>query len=283
MRGGSFARAGEILDMSQSGVSRSLARLEKRLGIRLLDRTTRSVALTDEGRRLYEQVVPLLAALEEAAADAGEGALRVRGRLRVNADPFVARQMLGPKLGGFLRRHPELQLEVLAREELGDMVAEGFDLAIRFGHPRVSSLIARPLQSYRRVTVASPAYLRRHGRPEAPAALDGTHVCILYRDPESGRPFAWEFRKGRRRLRFEPTGALSLNDKGTVHAACLSGFGIAHVLSVGVEPYLASGQLIDLFPEWHEETFPLYAYYPSRHHVPAKTRVLLEFIAGLVQ
>jgi DNA-binding transcriptional LysR family regulator len=278
VRSGSFARAGEILDMSQSGVSRALARLEKRLGIRLLDRTTRSVTLTDEGRRLYEQIVPLLAGLEEAAAGASAGAQRVRGRLRVNADPFVARQMLGPRLGAFMRRHPELQLEMLSREELGDMVAEGFDLAIRFGHPRPSSLIARPLNEYRRVTVASAAYLRRHGRPAAPAEIrDGAHVCILYRDPESGRAFPWEFRKGRQRLAFEPAGALVLNDKGTVHAACLSGYGIAHVLSIGIEPYLASGQLIDLLPGWHEEKFPLYAYYPSRLHPPAKTRAFLEF------
>src|SRR5471030_244269 len=117
---GSFVRAGEALDMSQSGVSRAIARLEARLNIRLFDRTTRQVSLTDEGRRFYAQIGPLLAGLEEAVASAGEGAAVVRGRLRVNIDPLFGRLMLGPKLGGFLKRHPALELDLMARDQLGD-------------------------------------------------------------------------------------------------------------------------------------------------------------------
>jgi DNA-binding transcriptional LysR family regulator len=129
----SFAAAGDLLNMSQPGVSRAVARLEARLGIRLFDRTTRSVSLTDEGRRFYEQVTPLMAGLEEAAATAAGGATAVRGRLRINVDPLFSRLILGPRLGEFLYRYPELQVELITRDQLGDMVAEGFDLGVRFG------------------------------------------------------------------------------------------------------------------------------------------------------
>ncbi|MDZ4192084.1 MAG: LysR substrate-binding domain-containing protein, partial [Pseudomonas sp.] len=183
---GSFAGAGEVLDMSQPGVSRALARLEKRLGIRLFDRTTRSVTLTDDGRRLHEQVLPLLTALEEAASSVTAGARVVRGRLRVNVDPFFARLILGPRLGAFLDAHPQLELELITRDRLGDMVADGFDLALRFGEPRTSSLVARKLLDTRILTVAAPSYLKRHGRPEQPQDLNG-HRCIQFRDPETGR------------------------------------------------------------------------------------------------
>jgi len=282
VRSGSFARAGEILDMSQSGVSRAVARLEGRLGIRLFDRTTRSVTLTDEGRRFHEQIVPLLAGLEEAAAAAAEGTVKVRGRLRVNLDPFFSRHVLSPRLGGFLREHPELQLELLTRDDLGDMVGDGFDVAIRFGVPKASSLVGRKLMDCRVVTVATPGYLKRHGRPLKPQDLmGGEHVCIQFRDSQTGRPFPWEFIRSKRRLVLETQGQLILNDAGTLHGTVLAGYGIAQMFDMGIESLLAEGRLIDLFPDWGDETFPLYAYTPSRAHVPAKTRAFLEFIQAL--
>jgi DNA-binding transcriptional LysR family regulator len=279
---GSFAGAGEALDMSQPGVSRAIARLEARLGVRLFDRTTRSVSLTDEGRRLYAQVMPLLSGLEEAASSAKQGRSVVRGRLRVNMDPFFSRIALAPKLGAFLQKHPELELELVTRDKLGDLVAEGFDLAIRFGEPQPSSLVARKLLETRILTVAAPAYLKRHGRPGAPTDLaKGRHICIQYRDPETGRPFEWEFHRGRKKLPIPTRGPLTVNDVGTMHSVCVAGYGIAQVMAFGVEPLLASGKLIDLFPDWPDERFALYALYPSRQYVPAKTRAFLDFVAAL--
>lgn len=279
---GSFAGAGDMLDMSQSGVSRCIARLEARLGVRLLDRTTRSVTLTDEGRRLYEQVMPLLAALEEAATSATEGATAVRGRLRVNVDPFFSRLLLAPKLGSFLDQYPELRLELVTRDQLGDMIADGFDLAVRFGDPRSSSLVARKLLDTRILTVAAPAYLKRKGRPEQPLDLESdTHQCIRFRDPETGRPFDWEFHRGRKKITIEVAGRLTVNDVGTMHSVCVAGHAIAQVMELGVEQLLADGRLVELFPEWPDDLFPLYALYPSRHHVPAKVRMFLEFITSL--
>ena len=279
---GSFAAASEALDMSQSGVSRSVARLEARLGIRLFDRTTRSVKLTDEGRRFYEQIVPLLSGLEEAASTASQGATAVRGRLRVNIDPFFSRLFLGPRLGAFVEKYPDLQLDLITRDQLGDMVADGFDLAVRFGQPRESTLIARKLLDTRVITVASPGYIKKHGRPLVPADLEhAPHRCIHFRDPETGRPFQWEFHRGKKKILIAAQGRLSANDVGTMHGVCLAGHGIAQVLALGTEQLLASGRLVDLFPDWPDETFPLYAAYPSRHHLPAKVRAFFDFIVSL--
>jgi DNA-binding transcriptional LysR family regulator len=279
---GSFAAASEALDMSQSGVSRSVARLEARLGIRLFDRTTRSVKLTDEGRRFYEQIVPLLSGLEEAASTASQGATAVRGRLRVNIDPFFSRLFLGPRLGAFVEKYPELQLDLITRDQLGDMVADGFDLAVRFGEPRESTLIARKLLDTRVITVASPGYIKKHGRPLVPADLEREpHTCIHFRDPETGRPFQWEFHRGKKKVLIAARGRLSANDVGTMHGVCLAGHGVAQVLALGTEQLLASGRLVDLFPDWPDETFPLYAAYPSRHHLPAKVRAFFDFIVSL--
>ncbi|WP_201313407.1 LysR family transcriptional regulator [Dyella sp. EPa41] len=280
--GGSFAAASEALDMSPPGVSRAIARLEARLGIRLFDRTTRSVRLTDEGRRFHAQVLPLLAGLEEAAAHAAQGATSVRGRLRVHVDPLFSRLVLAPRVGEFMAAYPQLEVELATRDQLGDIVADGFDLAVRFGEPPDSSLVARKLLDTRILTVASPAYLRAHGRPERPQDLEnGTHVCIEFRDPATGRTFSWEFHRKRRRLAVKTSGRLIVNDGGTMHAACVAGYGIAQVMEVAAGPLVAGGQLVELFPDWPDERFPLYALYPSRHHPSAKVRAFLDFVIGI--
>lgn len=281
---GSFVRAGEALDMSQSGVSRAIAKLEERLNIRLFDRTTRKVSLTDEGRRFYAQVGPLLARLEEAVASAGEGAVKVRGRLRVNADPITARLLLGSRLGGFLKRHPELDLDLVVRDHIGDMVGDGFDLAIRLGQPQTSSLIARKLMDTRVLTVATPAYLRKHGTPKKPIDLESPdHVCIHFRNPATGRPFDWEFHRGGKVTIVYPRSQMTLNDAGTMESVLMSGYGLAQVIDIAVEPLLRSGALVPVLTAWPDERFPLYALYPSRHHPPAKTQAFLEFVQSLLR
>jgi DNA-binding transcriptional LysR family regulator len=281
---GTFAAAGEQLGMSQPGVSRAIARLENRLKIRLFDRTTRVVSLTDDGRRFYEQAMPHVAALEEAATSATRGATTVRGRLRVNLDPIFSRLILGPQLEAFLDNNPELQLELITRDQLGDMIADGFDLAVRFGEPRTSSLVARKLLDTPVLTVAATSYLKRHGRPRTPQELGGgQHTCIEFRDPETGRPYAWEFHRKRKKITVQTNGRLTLSDTGTKTGACLAGYGIAQILELGHEHLLAEGRLMNLFPDWQEERFPLYAFYPSRHHPPAKTRAFLDLVVALTE
>src|SRR6204780_5996749 len=143
--GGSFVKAAELIGLTDSGVSRAISRLETRLNVRLLDRTTRSVTLTDEGRRFYEEVKPHLDAIEDAAAIASGAASAVRGRLKIDIDPFFLPLVLAGRLGGFCEHYPELAIEFVTSEHIGDLVAEGIDLAIRFGQPRLATLVARKL------------------------------------------------------------------------------------------------------------------------------------------
>jgi DNA-binding transcriptional LysR family regulator len=279
---GGFSKAADALGMSSSGVSHAIARLEARLGARLLDRTTRSVALTDEGRRFYERVRPSLEEIEEAAVDASSAAARVRGRLRVNIDPFFSRLVLAGKLGGFLAKYPELALEMITREHVGDLVADGVDVAVRFGEPISASLIARKLADIQILTVASPRYLKRHGRPQVPQDLP-RHSCIDFRDPQTGRAYDWEFHRNGRILPVKVASRLMLSDAGTMLTECLAGTGICQVLAIAVKDQLAKGKLVNLFPDWADETFPLYALYPSRHHPAAKVRAFIDFVSQTVR
>lgn len=176
-----FTRAGEALGLTSSGVSRAVARLEGRVGIRLFDRTPRAVILTDEGRRFHAQIRPLLAGIEAATDEAAGAAAQIRGRLRVNVDPWFARLVLAPRLSSFLGEHPELSLELVIRDTLGDLVAEGFDAAVRFGEPEPSSLIARKLLETPILTCAAPAYLARRGTPQHPQDLAERMVGVASR------------------------------------------------------------------------------------------------------
>jgi DNA-binding transcriptional LysR family regulator len=277
---GNFARAADALGLSPSGVSRAVSRLEERLGVRLLHRTTRSVTLTDEGERLYAQVGPLLSGIEDAALAAAGDSQAVRGRLRVSLDAMFARQVVAPHLAAFLARYPALELEIVTRDELGDLVAEGIDVAVRFGVPPSSSLIGRKLLETRVLTVAAPAYLAEHGRPSTPKDL-ANHRCIQFRDPVTRRPFDWEFHRKGKVVPVETSGPLLVTDSGIMFAVCIAGAGIAQVLAVSVQDALADGRLVELFPDWAEESFPLYAFYPSRKNSPPKVRAFVDFCVEL--
>ena len=280
--GGSFARAGEMLGLSRSGISRAVSRLEARVGVRLLDRTTRAVALTDEGRRLYAEVAPLLSGIEDAVTVTTGSAVAVRGRLRVNVDAFFARLLFTPHIPEFLARYPDLSLELVARDQLGDLVGEGFDIAVRFGTPPVSSLVSTKLLDTRTVTVASPAYLKRYGEPVVPADL-ASHACIQVRDSSTGQPIEqWQFRRGDEVVAISTSGRLMVTEFGTLLGACLQGVGIARVKAIGVRHLIEQGALVELLPDWLGDTFPLYALYPSRHLPAAKVRAFIDFVQSRV-
>lgn len=278
---GTMTRAAEALGLTQSGVGRAIQRLEARVGVRLLDRTTRSLRLTDEGRRFWEQVGPHLEGIEQAALEAAGSSQRVRGRLRVHVDPFFSRLVLAPALTAFLAAHPELRLELLMRDQMGDLVADGFDIALRFGEPPSAGVTARKLLETRILTVASPGYLAAQGRPADPRELIG-HACIDYQDPRTGRPFAWEFRRGDVVLPVRQPARLMVSDVDTMIGACCEGAGIAQILELGSRDLLERGALVELFPDWPGETFPLYALYPTRQHRPAKVRAFTDWCLQLL-
>lgn len=279
---GTIARAADALGLTASAVSRAISRLEARVGVRLLERTTRSLSLTDEGRRFYERVGPHLSGIEEAAIEASGSAGIVRGRLRVNVDPFFSRIVLSSHIRAFLTQHPEVSLELIMRDAIGDLGAGGFDMALRFGEPPNGSLVARKLFETRVLTVASPAYVAEHGQPWHPSEVL-SHDCISFYDAANQRPFDWEFRNGKEVLPVKVSARVLVSDVGAMLSACEAGAGIAQILQFGSNHLLESGALINLFPEWPGEVFPLYALFPSRHHQPAKVRSFLEFCLGVIE
>lgn len=277
----SFGRAAERLGKTQPAVSRAVARLEDRLGARLVNRTSRHVEVTEAGHDLLTRVLPHLQGIDEATTEAAEHSSSVRGTLRVACDALFSRLVLAPRLTAFLRENPSLQLKLETRSQLPDLVSEGFDLAVRFGMPSLPTLVCRRLFSARILTVAAPSYLARRGRPQHPSELlEDNHECILAIDPSTGRPFEWEFWKGQQKMVVDVRGNLTVTDAGTKIGACVAGYGIAQVIDIGLDEYFQNGQLEVLFSEWPDEVFPLYVYYPSRSHVPQKVRAFIDFIAG---
>jgi len=279
---GSFVKAAKALGVTQSAVSRAVSTLEARIGIRLFHRTTRNVTLTGEGRQFYEEIAPLLSGIGNAVTTASGAGTSVKGHLRVNIDPFFSRLLVAPEVGAFLERYPELSLELVTRSLLGDLVSEGFDIGIRFGDPAPSSLVVRKLLDTRILTVAAPRYIERFGRPKKPSDL-AHHQCLQFRNSATGQPYAWEFHRGRRVIPVKTNSRLMLTDAGTLLATCVAGFGIAQVMNLGIQPLLHSGKLVDLFPDWPDETFPLYALYPSRTLPPAKLRVFIDFVQTMAK
>ena len=279
---GSFTRAGELLGLSPSGVSRSVSRLEDRIGVRLLDRTTRALRLTDEGGRFYQMALPHLDGIEEAANLVSGAAEIVRGRLRASVNPIFAQHVIAPRLGEFIARFPDLEVDLLTPDGRLDLISEGVDVAIRFGQQPTSNLTSKLILETRVLTVASPTYLERRGRPGHPTELTD-HACIQFRDPMTGQPVEWEFRRGTEVLPIPTRGQLVMSDPGTMVTACLAGAGVAQILAIGVQHLLDEGRLVELFPDWPGEIFPLYAVRPSKRLAPVKVEAFIDFCCALVR
>jgi DNA-binding transcriptional LysR family regulator len=283
VRCGSFANAARSLDLSQSVASRAVARLEKRLGVRVLDRTTRSVSLTDDGRGLFERLEPLLQGFENAFSSAAEEQSRVRGRLRVKMHPTLAHVIGGRQLKTFLEDYPELSVELISSDKFGDLVGEGLDIVLYVGELPSSSLIAKKLLDTRVITVAAPDYLAKHVKVAHPNdLLTQEHTLIGYRNPETGRTFQWEFHRGRKIVKIATAGRLIVSDIVNLHGICVAGWGIAQVLEVAVKQMIETGALVELLPEWSDERFPIYAVYHSRNYVPPKVRAFVDFVSSAV-
>jgi len=206
----------------------------------------------------------------------------VRGRLKVDIDPFFLPLVLAGRLGAFCERYPELAIEFVSSEHVGDLVSEGIDLAIRFGQPRLSTLVSRKLIDAPILTLASPRYLEKHGKPEHPSQL-ARHRCLQFLDPYTGRPFDWEFVRDAETIEVQTRGPLTFTDPKSMLEECVAGTGVAQVIGWGVTELLASGALVDLFPDWHGERFPLFAFHPSRKHPPAKVRAFVDFCVEVIQ
>ena len=217
------------------------------MGIRLFDRGPRRVSLTEEGRRFHSRIAPLLAGLEQAAAEAAETGTLVAGRLRLSVDPWFARTILAPNISTFMERHPLLSVDLLTSNHREEMMV-GVDLAIRFGSSPDSSLVAQRLLNSRVVTCASPQYLQRHGTPTSPEELE-QHQLIMFRDPLTGLAFPWEFQGGGKLVPIRAHGRIMMDDPSAAVALCIAGGGIFQSLALGLAQDLANGQLVEVTDE----------------------------------
>lgn len=273
---GSMSEAARELGLQTPVISKRIKRLEERLGSRLFHRTTRQISLTEAGEGFHERVLAALAGLEEAEAFLAGRSSAVTGRLRVSAPTSFGRMHIAPYLTRFFSLYPDVELQLTLTDAFQDLVAEGFDLAIRIGELPSSSLVARKLAAVRRILCATPDYIERHGAPLAIEDLE-RHVCI----PAHNNAY-WHLSGPNGPVALRPVGPLSTNSSEVVREAVLSGLGIAFRSTWDVGPDLRSGRLVQVLPEWEGSSdVGLYAVYPSRQHLPAKVRAFIDFLAEL--
>lgn len=266
----SFARAAEHLGLSASALSQTIRQLESRLGVRLLNRTTRSVAPTAAGAQLHERITPLIRAMDEAVAEVSAAAGQTKGTLRINTLGIGARQVIAPRLGRFHRAHPDVELDIVVDDSLGDIVSGRYDAGIRVGGRLEKDMIAvRLTPDVKMTAVASPDYLARRGAPRSPADL-AKHACINWRLQADGRLYRWEFEKRGRRVEVSAEGPLVTNDSAIGVEAALQGLGILYAFDrTHVDECVAQGRLTRLLTDWSITKPGLFLYYPNRRHAPA--------------
>jgi len=266
----SFARAAEHLGLSPSALSQTIRQLEDRIGARLLNRTTRSVAPSASGELLYRRIAPLFREMAAAVAEASEATGQMSGTLRINTLGIAARTIIAPRLARFHRAHPDVALDIVVDDALADIVAGRFDAGIRVGGQLEKDMVAvRLTPDLNMVAVASPEYLARRGTPTSPADLHG-HACINWRLRMDGRHYRWEFEKGGQRLDVAVDGPVVTNHADIGIAAALDGLGIAyHFERDGVGDLLAQGSLVQVLADWSISRPGLFLYYPNRQHRPA--------------
>jgi len=273
----SFRRAAMERGVSASTLSQTLRTLEERLGMRLLNRTTRSVTPTEAGERLLARLVPVLSELGEAVDAINSLRDTPTGTLRLNVPAPVARLVLAPLVAEFLRLHPGLTLEIHVETAFIDVVAAGFDAGARYGESLAQDMIAVLMGPEQRYGVfAAPSYIARHGRPETPEDLL-RHACIRHRFP-TGAPLAWEFEKDGRDIRIQPQGQLISSDPDIELRAAIDGAGCLMTFEGFARPAVEAGQLVELLAEWCPPFPGPYLYYPSRRLVPAPLRAFIDFI-----
>jgi DNA-binding transcriptional LysR family regulator len=271
----SFAKAARQLGVSRSTLSETVRALEEKLGVRLLNRTTRSVAPTEVGERLLAELRPALASFEAAVESINAFRGKPAGHLRLTVPRPAAKMVIEPILAEFLSAHSAVTLEVVTDSALADIVRDRFDAGIRPGHRVEQDMIAlRVGEDARPTLVASPAYLKRHGIPNVPTDLRA-HNCVRQRFA-SGVIHRWPFEKRGKSLEVAVTGSLITSDGDLAMRAALDGVGIARVPAVYVEPHVAEKRLVPLLEDWAPRSVGFYLYYPSRRQMPGALQALID-------
>ena len=275
---GSFARAAAHLGVTPSALSQTIRSLEERIGVRLLNRTTRSVAPSVAGTRLLSRLLPALSEVDAAVGEARTACEAPTGTVRINVTSPAAKWFLAPLVSRFLAAHPDIVLDIVIDDRLTDIVAHRFDAGIRFGEWLEKDMVAvRLSDSLEMMAVASPQYFDRHGRPQTPRDL-GRHRCINWRMPTDGRLYRWKFERRKRALEIAVDGPLIVNDVDLAVRAALDGVGITYLSDRHVEPFVRDGRLERVLTEWSPSMPGFYLYYPSRRQMPASLRVFVDFV-----
>lgn len=274
---GGFRAAAAERRVSSAALSQTISALEGALGLRLLNRTTRSVAATEAGARLLERLVPALRDINLAIDDLNRLRETPTGTLRINAPGPAVDHVLCPLVFDFMRLFPEVKVELISDAAIIDIVQQGFDAGVRFGRQLEQDMVAVPLgPSLRYAIVASPAYLRDRVAPSAPSDLIGFD-CIRRRFP-GGTIVSWQFEKDGERLEITPEGRLTLSSAHQELQAALAGQGIAHVFEDYAKPHLEEGSLVELLTDWSPKLPSWFLYYPNRHHQSAAMSAFLQHI-----
>lgn len=273
---GSFAAAASHGGISRAQASKLIRALEDDLGVRLIQRTTRKLSLTEAGTQFHVRVAEAMRALQEAEAEAAQRQTEPRGRLRVSAPISFSRRYLGDAVAEFLRRHPRIELELDLSDQRADLVRDGFDMAIRIGHLADSSLVARRIAPARLMAAAAPSYLRAHGTPTHPQQLEA-HVGMVY--TLTAHPGQWTFRRGDESVTVRMHGPLRASNGDVLTAAAQRGLGITVQPTFIIGDAVRRGELVPILGEWQVQEAAIYAVYPAGRAVPAKTRALIDFLA----
>lgn len=274
---GGFRAAGRELLVSSSALSHAISALEERLGVRLFNRTTRSVALTDAGERFVAEVAPALSAIADAVEHAGEGRGEPSGLLRLNMAPGAARILLRPLLLDYMRLYPAVQVEIVTDDALVDVMGLGFDAGVRLAETVPPDMIAVPILTHMRsIVVGSPAYFADRPHPQVPQDLLN-HTGIRAR-MSGGRIYHWEFERDGAARTVDVPGVLTLDDSGLMLEAALAGAGLAFVAEQAAAPALAEGCLVQVLNDWTPPHSGLCLYYSGRRNVPMRLRALIDLI-----
>lgn len=264
-KAGSYARAADQVGLSRSGVGKAITRLEERTGMRLFDRNSRALKLTDQGRGFLEDVTPLLERLG-AIATPGSSA-EIRGRLRVSTDAAFGPFLLVPVLPDLLAAHPQLRIDLLVRDRIDNLLVEGVDVAIRFGEPDARGFDKQGILQSRVVTCATPGYLAARGLPAGPEEIATRHSCVRLIDDVTGKPHSWDFQTEAGEVRsIAPDCSLVVNDAPLLLAAALNHVGIVRLLDFIAEEHLRAGRLVEILPAWNRRFWPAYLYTPETAH-----------------
>jgi DNA-binding transcriptional LysR family regulator len=273
---GSFAGAAKELGVSPVAVSKNVQRLERRLGVRLLQRSTRKLGLTEEGRLFYERCTGPLRELEGAQAAVKEKGRSPAGRLRVTSISPFGRTYVLPLLPAFSRRYPEIEVELHLDDAVSDMIADGYDVGFRVGEMRDSTMIARAIAPLHFVVCGAPSYLTKHGTPKKPADLSG-HNCVRLQSRRTrAGPANWLL--GSNQVAAAVRGNFLANDLTTLVMAAVHGQGLVFAPLPLVLPLFRSGVLVPLLPDWISKPVPLFIHYPNRKHLPMRVRSFVDFM-----